>query len=194
MVMKEGPETSGGSEGDREKISPEELVFHYSRARRLERASEAVRQLNEPGPDKRGGLFKASAAAPGGIMVLISIALVFVFILAISSSPGGRKGPDLGGNTLAVSALRFSGSTYVVVKKTARNERAYTGPVDLAVSVFRPEGGEDAGELPPITTERLFFTLEPEEEFRIALPLEAPELVILARAGEELITLRVKTE
>jgi hypothetical protein len=192
--MKEEPERGGGSEKGREKISPEELVFYYSRARRLERASEAVRKLNEPGPERRGRLFKTSRPSPGGIMVLISIVLVFVFILVFSSTGEGRKGTDLGGNTLAVSALRYSGSTYVAVKKTARNEGAYTGPVELAVSVFRPGGGEDGGELPPITTEQLFFTLEPEEEFRIALPLEAPELLFLARAGEELITLRVKAE
>jgi hypothetical protein len=46
----------------------------------------------------------------------------------------------------------------------------------------------------PLTSRSIFFSPEPEEEYRLALPFEAPELLILMRAGDEYLRLRVKTE
>jgi hypothetical protein len=190
--MGEEQDAGGKPRKEGEKVPGEELVFYYSRARRLERASEAVRRLNEPGPFRRVGLLKALTANRSGTMVFISIILVAAFIFIFSYRQG--DGDGLGGNTLTASALCFSGSTYVAVKKTARNDEAYTGTVDLAVSPVPQKTGEESGETPPIWTQRIFFTLEREEDFRLAVPFEAPELLILMQAGEELVRMRVKTE
>jgi hypothetical protein len=120
-------------------------------------------------------------------MLFVSIVLVLVFIMVFSYRQSQEGGHRLGENDITVSALRFSGSTYIAVKKTARNEGAYTGTVDMAVS-------ENTGGEAPISTQRIFFTLEPEEDFRISIPFEAAELLILMQAGEELIRMRVKPE
>jgi hypothetical protein len=60
--------------------------------------------------------------------------------------------------------------------------------VDLALSI--PGGAAEA----PIETRRIFFSREPEEDFRIALPFPAPELLLVIRAGETMRQFRFKPE
>jgi hypothetical protein len=63
----------------------------------------------------------------------------------------------------------------------------------MAISVYLKAGEEYSGEV-PLTNRSIFFSPEMEEEYRIALPFEAPELLILMRAGDEYLRLRVKTQ
>lgn len=172
----------------------QELVFYYSRARRLERASQAVRELNDTTPVKPLGLFRTLTATKPLTFLFMSIVTVIIIFFAASSFSGRDDRPVLGGNSLALSAVRFEGSTYLVIKKTVLEKtEAYTGIVDMAVSVYVKAGEEYPGEL-PLTNRSVFFSPEPEEEYRIALPFEAPELLILMRAEEKYLKLRVKPE
>jgi hypothetical protein len=180
--------------GDIREPAEQKLVFYYSRARRLERASPAVRELNDTTPVKPPGLFRTlTATKPLSFLFMSLITVIIIFFIASSFSSRDDR-PALGGNSLTISAIRFEGSTYLVVKKTISEQtEAYTGIVDMAISVYVKAGEEYPGEL-PLTNRSVFFSPEPEEEYRIAVPFEAPELFILMRAGEEYLTLRVKTE
>jgi hypothetical protein len=174
------------------KLADRDLVFYYSRSRRLERASAAVRALNDETPGKRPNLFRTLTATKAHTMLFISIVLLSVMVL-IASLFTPRRDTVLGGNALNFSAFRYQGSTVVIIKKTVKNEKnPYTGAVDMAVS--RPAGPEEPAADIPIAARRIFFTLEPNEEYRVALPFEAPELVILMRAEENHARLRIKTE
>jgi hypothetical protein len=171
-------------------------VFYYSRARRLERASEAVRAMNEPGPPKRIKGFRAlTASKPQGFLLMSVILLAVVLVILSGVLSREDTSTMLGGNAVAASALGFEGTTYVTIKKTVKQEdRAYTGTVDLAVSEALPPGEESGGRELPISTHRIFFSLEPEEEYRFSVPFEASRLLILMRAGEELVRLSVQSE
>ncbi|MDR2786732.1 MAG: hypothetical protein LBB83_12555 [Treponema sp.] len=176
-------------ENSRYRDSPnKEAVFYYSRERRLERASEAVRAINEPGPAMRGGILRVLFATRAGTLLFITIVILCVFILFFYYIRG-RPELKIGGNSISISALRYSGKTYVEIKKKALGDDFYTGTVDLALSIPQRliEGEKEA----PIANQRIFFTLEEDEEFRFSLPFDAPELILLMQAGNEIRTFRI---
>jgi hypothetical protein len=171
-----------------------DLVFYYSREHRLARASGRVRELYEEKPARPRGIFRTLTASRSGAVVLVSIILVSVFIMLTARQGRESPGTTLGDNRIEVSAIGFpanaeneAGSTYVALKKTALKPAAYTGEVDIALSVPRKTGEGDV----PIVTERIFFTLEDEEDFRFVLPWNAPELLIVLRGGDTTQSLRV---
>jgi hypothetical protein len=178
-------------ENSRYRDSPnQEMVFHYSREHRLARASEAVRALNEPGPSMKGGILRVLFATRAGTMLFITIVILCIFFLFVYYTRG-RPNPEIGGNRVSISALNYSGKTYVEIKKKARGDDYYTGAVDLALSIPQKlmEGETEA----PIASRRIFFTLEEDEEFRFSLPFDAPELILLMQAADEIRTFRIKT-
>ncbi|MDR2759161.1 MAG: hypothetical protein LBB78_07270 [Spirochaetaceae bacterium] len=172
----------------------QELVFYYSRERRLERASPVVRELNDTTPVRRPTLFRTLTATKPLTFLFMSIVILVigVFITSYFFSKDDRS--VLGGNSLSLSAMRFEGSSYIVIKKNIPEKtEAYTGVVDMAISVYVRSGEEYPGEL-PLANRRVYFSPEAEEEYRITVPFEARELLFLMRAGEEYLSLRVKTE
>jgi hypothetical protein len=166
-----------------------EPVFYYSRERRLERASKAVQAINKPGPAMKGGLVRVLFATRSGTLLFITIVILCIFMLFIYYTRDRNSGVKIGGNSVSVSALRYSGSTYVEIKKKGLGDDYYTGTVDLAVSIPQKL---IAGEEAPIVNRRIFFTLEEQEEFRFSLPFDAPELILLMQAGNEIKTFQIK--
>jgi hypothetical protein len=181
------------SAAEREKTE-QELVFYYSRARRLERASQAVRELNDATPARRPSLFGTLTATKPLAFLFISMVTIIVAFFVISSVSSRDDRSSLGGNFLSFSAMRFEGSSYVVIKKTiSEKSEPYTGIVDMAISISGKSDEEYSGD-PPIANRRIFFSPEPEEEYRFVIPFEARELFILMRAGEEYLSQRVQAE
>jgi hypothetical protein len=132
-------------------------------------------------------------------MLLITIVIFSFVLMFLSQGLKASSGAKLAGNTLTVSAMSVPGQdgkdedvTYLAVLKKADSERAYTGPVDVAVSIYQKEG--EGGEDMPITAHRIFFTLESEEDFRFSVPFTGPELILVFRAEDVLATLRVKPD
>jgi hypothetical protein len=165
-------------------------VFYYSRERRLERASEAVRAINEPGPAMKGGLVRVLVANRSGTFLFITIVILCIFIFFLASLRDRDAGAKIGGNSVTISALRYPDTTYVEIKKKGSGDDFYTGTVDLAISI--PQKLMEAGTEAPIVNRRIFFTLEEREEFRFSLPFDAPELIILMQAGNEIKSFQVK--
>jgi hypothetical protein len=178
-------------ENSKYRESPDyEPVFHYSREHRLERASEAVRAINEPGPAMKGGVFRVLVATRSGTFLFITIAILCIFMLFLYYTRDRNTGVKIGGNSISVSARRNSGTTYVEIKKKGLGDDYYTGTVDLAVSV--PQKLIASGAEAPIVNQRIFFTLEEQEEFRFSLPFDAPEFLLLMQVGNEIKSFQVK--
>ncbi|GHV78561.1 hypothetical protein AGMMS49944_03520 [Spirochaetia bacterium] len=195
---------------DGKKPEPDrDLVFYYNRERRLERSSPAVRALNSPEPMAKGGFIRSLTSTKSNLLLLISILIIMAFIMVYSAILGGdvrgtlrsRKGPliTMGGNTLRISAERegmgSEGESFVVINKriAPKEDAPYIGEVLVAVSPVLRQAETRAPSNIPVFTDRLFFTLEQEEEYRLALPFTAENYLLLFQVGEERVTARVKT-
>lgn len=168
-----------------------EPVFYYSRSSRLERASPRVRALNEEGPGRRPSLVGSlTATRPLAILFFtIVVFMIFGFVLSLVSGKEGEC--RIGGNFLSLAAMGFEGNTILAVKKTIKGGgEAYTGGVDLAVSPVMAGAGEGAEY--PVWSHRIFFTLRAEEDYRLAVPFEAAELLVLLRTETEQTLVKVK--
>jgi hypothetical protein len=172
----------------------QEPVFYYSRERRLERASAELRAFNSDSEPPRRGLFRTLFTNKSQTMVFISIIIISA-VMVLSSLFYSRSEVLLEGNALTVSALRYEGSTILVIKKELRRERdPYAGAVDVAVSPALSREALAAGADAPVFARRIFFTLEKREEYRISVPFEGEELLLLFQAEERRTSLRVKPE
>jgi hypothetical protein len=177
-----------------------EIVFHYSRDHRLERASPAVRELNNPNGQKRPGLFKTLTATRSHAFLLVSIITLSIFMIMVSILSDRKDTSALGGNILKVEAMRFEGATFIVIHKTIKTSLfktdmpVYTGMVDMAIRPQVSAGEKKAGVESPIATQRIFFSLNEEEEYRFSVPFEASTLFILMQAESERIMIKVQAE
>ncbi|MDR2900940.1 MAG: hypothetical protein LBV20_05430 [Treponema sp.] len=178
---------------DNQQFNERDLVFRYSRERRLEHASEAVKQLNVDGRKYSFNLLRPLTATKSLTFLFVSIIVLVAIMYLVAFFFGSKDEIVFGGNTINVSAFTFEGKTYLTLdKKIKTKESFYTGTVDLAVS------SNDNIDPPPkemiIHTERIFFTLEDEEAFKMAIPFEAKQLLILIQSEKEIQRLNVITE
>jgi hypothetical protein len=167
-----------------------ELVFHYSRERRLANAPKSVQDLyKEPG--KKGfGLFRSLTATKPLATLFISIVVLCVMIFAIDKL--GLLADSLGGNKITVSAIKYEGETFLVLTKTyaARKDgkEPYTGLVDIAVSPVVKNPEEDF----PVFNHRIFFSLAAEEEYRFSVPFTSEELILVLQGETGSTNFKVK--
>jgi hypothetical protein len=163
---------------------PEEMtdpVFYYSRAHRLGRASEAVRDLNE---NKPGGASRRIPGSKANLLVLAAIFMVVVMYYFIHRSAGGRaEAFDFDGNSIALSitgAGAPAGLSLALKKTASSSSGAYTGPVDIAISPYqkKAEGREDT----QVTAHRIFFGREKNESFDIPIPFTGAEFIIILQS------------
>jgi hypothetical protein len=97
----------------------------------------------------------------------------------------------LDGNKVEISGTKFEDVVIVVLKKTvkkgASRSNAYSGAVDVAVSPLA-SGNEEF----PVFYHRVFFTMEPVEEYRFAVPFDSPELLMVLQTEKNSINARFK--
>jgi len=182
----------------------EEIVYHYNRERRLEKAPQSVRDLyNTPqAPVNRFNLLKPLVRTKHLTMMFISIVIISVFMLAISLLGLVGDSYDLDGNQISIQALRYEGIIIVTVNKTvkktglarfSRSDPAYTGAVDIAVQPAMT--GADHGWQPTdIFYHRIFFTFEPEENYRFSVPFDVEELALVFKSETKTLSLKLKAE
>jgi hypothetical protein len=177
-------------EADKPRPPGEELVFYYSRERRLANAPKAVQNLYDEKLNKKPNLFRTLTATKPLALLFSSIMLLSAAILVLSVF--GRLGDHtFGGNNISAEAMKFEGTTLIILTKTFKNEKeAYTGLVDLGVAPSLPKGGEDQEF--PLFTNRIFFSLNPTEEYRFSVPFEADELIFYLQGETESTSFRIK--
>ena len=168
-----------------------ELVFYYSRERRLERASPDVRAINEGRPLIRGGFIRSLTSTKPHQILFVSILLISVWLLVFSKL--SRDGLTLGGNTLRLSAGGGAEPFILVTKRVVPGgEAPYTGVVYVGVSPFVKSSEKRDGAGIPVFTDQIFFTLEGEEKYRLDLPFSAEKYLLLFQAGEQRVSAQVK--
>jgi hypothetical protein len=192
------PEQKGG--GDPRGISLEnldrEVTFYYNRERRLERASPAVRALNEGLPVKRGFIRSLTSTKPHQFL-FVSILIVMAMLMAFSALSGvSRNSLTMAGNALRISAGRSGDGSFIIINKNiaAGEENPYIGEVYVAVSpVLRSSQKREGADI-PVFTSRIFFTMEQEEEYRLVLPFNGERYMLLFRVGNQQASVRIKAD
>jgi hypothetical protein len=81
---------TAGKPSDRAPDDGEDIVYYYSRERRLKRASPNVRALYENTPKPRFGLFSSLVDTKPKAMLFTAIALICVIILLLLPATAGR--------------------------------------------------------------------------------------------------------
>ena len=181
------------------------LVFRYSREHRMRRASEAVQRLNADIAWKRPNIFQTlTATKPLALLFLGIIMLGLTATFTVYLLPKDHIAV-IEGNSLNVSAFKFQGSTYLSLKKKTGSGSFYAGPVGIAVTPWlinkdgtaavRTVGASStaAADL-PVSAHKIVFSQDKEEDFRLAVPFEAPGLIVMVQIGQERITLKSKVE
>jgi len=171
----------------------EQLVFHYNREHRLSKAPQDVKDLYNRDKKKQRGfsLIRPLVADKPRALMFITIVIMCAAIFLLSIFGYFDNTHSLDGNKLEISGTLFEGTTIVVIKKTVKNKAAaYTGAVDIAVSPVKTAEEEPLY----MFTHRIFFTLEPVEEYRFASPYDSPEQLIVLQTEASTINVKLKPD
>jgi hypothetical protein len=172
-----------------EKDTGEGLVFRYSRDHRLARAPQKVRELYRPSPKKKSGFFRSLTATRPLAMLFGSIMVLSIITIIMAVYGGAADSRIMEGNRISVTAMKYGGATFMVLDKHRRNTGAYTGPVDMAVSPAAKKGGDEGQ---PVFSNRIFFSLKKKEEFRVSVPFEVEELLVVLQNESVTVDLRAR--
>jgi len=170
----------------------EELPFYYNREHRLAKASKDVQDLYKEKKPNRFGFFTVLVADTPRKFLFFSIILICVMIWLLALLDYFDSSYTLDGNKLKISTSAYEGSTIVTVRKTVKNKNAYTGAVDVAVSVpvaAKNDADNQENDF-PVFYHRLFFSLDKEEQYSFAVPFDSGELLLVLQT--EKYTLKVK--
>jgi hypothetical protein len=205
MEKKQRPNAHYKLSNENKNLNGEEIVYHYNRERRLEKAPQRVRDLcNTPTTLPKFNLLKPLVRTKPLAMMFFSIIVICVIIVALSLL--GLTGADymLDGNNISIRAIRFEGAVIMAVDKSnkkssglyrfSRSDPPYTGAVDIAVQPLLKSGAVP-GEVPSdLFFHKIFFTFEPEEYYRFSIPFDADELAVVLRTETKSLQLTVKAE
>ncbi len=162
------------------------LVFHYSRERRLEHATEAVRRLNDPAHRRRPSLFQTLVPNRASAFLLLAIFILSSTVVVTRLIVPPPHTATLAGNRLALSAFRYQGGTYLAFKKSSLGEGAYRGPAELTIA--DPLGGG------VLATRTITLGAEKAEEFRLSVDGEHEQVVVTVTGGGGGAVLKAKAE
>ena len=183
------------------KTTDDELTFYYNRERRLAKAPQTVRDLYREEKPRRFGLLAPLIGSKPRALMFGSIVLICaaLLILSIFGYTGGAH--ELDGNRVTVRALRYEGTLVVELQKAVKNgglfdsAPPYSGAVDIAVApALRNSVGRsgEGGDTLPVFSQRVFFTLEPKEFYRFALPFDAEELALVLQTEQKSLSITVQ--
>jgi len=213
MEEKQRPNANYKLSNENANFKDEEIVHHYNRERRLEKAPQRVRDLcnTPPPPPQKFNLLKPLVRTKPLAMLFFTIIVICLFIVALSML--GITGTDhtLEGNHLSIQAIRFEGAIIMAVDKSTKKGNIldrfshsappYTGAVDIAVQpVLKSDaeaqaGASARGEVPQdIFFHKIFFTFEPQEYYRFSIPFDTDELAVVLRTETKVLRLTVKVE
>jgi hypothetical protein len=172
----------------------ENLTFYYNRERRLAKAPQAVRELYKDIEKKnynRFNLLRPLIADKPRAFVFASIVILCAAIVLLSVLGYMGKSYSMEGNKLTISATGYEGAAIVVLKKSVNNKKSsYSGAVDIAVSPVV----QNMDEQYPVFYHRVFFTLEPEEEYRFVVPFDPPDIAVVLQTEKSALKITVKVD
>jgi len=181
-----------------EKIQDAEIVYHYNRERRLEKSSQAVRDLYTEPPRRRFGFLHALTSSKPNTMLLGTIIFLCAVMLIFSYFGLAGDARELDGNLLSVKGINYDGTVLIEVKKTHRKDRfargikPYTGAVDIAVFLPAKKGQEQGQQPTSIFRHKIFFTNEQEEYYRFTVPFDQSELAFIFQTEKKTLSMTIQ--
>jgi len=181
-----------------EKIQGAEIVYHYNRERRLEKSSQAVRDLYTEPPRRRFGFLHALTGSKPNAMLFGTIFFLCAVILLLSYFGATGDSRELDGNILSIKGKKYEGTVLIEVRKTHRKDRfarsikPYTGAVDVAVFLPAKSGQEQSQQPTNIFRHRIFFTNEQEEHYFFTVPFAQSELALIFQTEKKTLSLTMK--
>jgi len=180
-----------------ETVQDAEIVYHYNREHRLDKASQTVRELYEERPRRRGFLNSLFGTKPNAILfgTIIFLCLIMLMLSLLGYTGDSR---ELEGNILSVKGVKHEGTIIIEVRKAPRKDRfaryiqAYTGAVEVAVFPAAKKGLEQNLQATDIFFHKIFFTNDQEEHYYFTVPFEQSELGFIFRTEKKTLTLTVK--
>ena len=160
-------------------------VFYYSRERRLQRASQAVRDMHEA--KKRRGLLSLFGSK-GNIMIFACLVLIITMSVLGRYIITRNQGITLGRNALSL-AITHEGEHMVLglLKKAPASGEFYIGGVDIIVSFTESETQE--GET---FFHQIYFNPLESETFIIPLPFVENDFFVILRIPDEQKAIRLQ--
>jgi hypothetical protein len=183
------------SKPDDEKPPKEGLIFHYNRDHRLAKASKDVQDLYKEKKASRFGFLGVLVADKPRQFLFLSIILICVVIWILGLLGYFDKSYTLDENKINITLTAFEGTTIVLINKTIKNKNAYTGAVDIAVSVPITIQDDNQNESNvPVFYHRIFFSLDKEEQYRFAVPFESAELLVVLQTEKYALKLKLAVQ
>jgi len=182
----------------KESADPDEIVYHYDRERRLEKAPQSVRDLYKDSPPRRFSLLGPLVGSKPRAMLFATIMIASLLIIAISFLNLASDTYDFDGNRLTVQAILFEDIVIVALKKSvgsgplARMNRPYTGAVNIGVAPAMKAG--EAGEQEDVFYNRIFFSAAPKESYSFAVPFNSGELLLVFQSEKKTLSVKIKPE
>jgi hypothetical protein len=181
-----------------EKVQGPEVVYHYSRERRLDKAPQSVRDLYKVKPRRRFGFLNSFTDSKPKVMLFGTIIVIslIMFLLAKFGMTGDSR--ELDGNNISIQGKKYSGMVIIELKKTpirgknAGKEKAYTGAVNIAVFPPAKTGAEQDRQTENIFYNRIFFTNDQEEHYSFTVPFDQSELTIILQTEKKTVNLTIK--
>ena len=183
-----------------ENTSPDEIVYHYNRERRLAKAPQIVLDLYkmEKSPP-RFNLLKPLIRTKPLAMMFCTVIVICLLILVFSILGLTGNSHELEGNQLSIQARGYEGTVIIVLQKTIKKNffgkfvSAYNGAVEIAVAPLL-ESPDTEMNMEDIFYHKIFFTLEQTEYYRFAVPFNAKELAMVFQTEKNTLKITVKTE
>jgi hypothetical protein len=184
-----------------EKVQGAEIVYHYNRERRLEKAPQSVRDLYKEHPRRRFGFLHTLIDSKPKAMLFGTIVVICLMMFLLSTFGLIGNSYELDGNTLSIQGKEYDGTVIIEIKKTPKKDKitgrvkAYTGAVDIAVFPAATAAKPDLDQITDIFKHRIFFANEEETEYyRFSVPFEQSELAIILRTEKKALNLTIKPE
>jgi len=181
------------SKPDDAEIPKEGLTFYYNRENRLAKANKQVQDLYKEKKPNRFGFFGVLVADAPRRILFLTIILMCALIWILSFFGFTDSANNLDGNLIKVSAKIYEDTAIVAINKIVKDKNAYTGAVDVVVSVpIQPKAGGDQNENNfPFFYHRIFFSLEKEERYSLAVPFNSPEFLVVLQTEKKTLKLKI---
>jgi hypothetical protein len=167
----------------------DEMVFYYSREKRLAKAPQRVRDLYEKSAPAKFNLLRPLIATKPLAMLFATMLILSAISAIVAFSGIADRNYKFQGNSITVDAQRYQGTVIVTIRKTPDREgqTAEGGLTDILISPVQGRGGEGSG-----FPHRLVFSPGKEEEFRVVVPFDSPELVFRIQGESDLLEFKAK--
>jgi hypothetical protein len=181
-----------------ENIEGVEIVKHYNRERRLEKAPQAVRDLYKEQPRRRFWLLHTLTGTKPNAMLFGTISFLCIIMLLLSFFGVTGDSRELDGFVLSVKGTKYEGAVLIEVRKAPRKDKfarhiqPYTGPVEIAVFPAAKKGVEQSQQTTDVFFHKIFFTNDQEEKYLFTVPFEQSELGFIFRTEKKTLTMTVQ--